>query len=62
MLDGSNTHCEGETIPFVHKFYGHHRRTPGHSIPEGEGGKQEDPLIPLLFLLGQHGALKASQE
>ena len=30
-----------------------------HSIPQGEGGG--DVLMPLLFCLGQHGALEAVQ-
>ena len=29
------------------------------SIPQGEGGEQGDPLMPLLFCLGQHSALSA---
>ena len=28
-------------------------------IPQGEGGEQGDPLMPLLFSLGQHAALSA---
>ena len=28
-------------------------------IPQGEGGEQGDPLMPLLFSLGQHSALDA---
>ena len=31
-------------------------------IPQGEGGEQGDPLMPLLFAVGQHGALEASQQ
>ena len=31
------------------------------SIPQGEGGEQGDPLMPMLFALGQHGALEATQ-
>ena len=30
-----------------------------HIIPQGEGGEQGDPLMPLLFCLGQHPALAA---
>ena len=30
-------------------------------IPQGEGGEQGDPLMPILFALGQHGALEATQ-
>ena len=33
-----------------------------HRIPQGEGGEQGDPLMPLLFAVGQHGALAATQE
>ena len=31
-----------------------------HSIPQAEGGEQGDPLMPLIFSLGQHRALQAS--
>ena len=31
------------------------------TIPQGEGGEQGDPLMPLFFALGQHGALVAMQ-
>ena len=31
------------------------------SIPQGEEGEQGDPLMPMLFALGQHGALEATQ-
>ena len=30
-----------------------------HTVPQGEGGEQGDPLMPLLFCLGQHLALVA---
>ena len=30
-----------------------------HTVPQGEGGEQGDPLMPLLFCLGQHPALAA---
>ena len=30
-------------------------------IPQGEGGEQGDPLMPLLFSLGQHSALDAEE-
>ena len=29
-----------------------------HRIQQGEGGEQGDPMIPLLYCLGQHGALE----
>ena len=32
-----------------------------HTIDQGEGGEQGDPLMPLLFSLGQHGALESVQ-
>ena len=31
-------------------------------ISQGEGGEQGDPLMPLLFALGQHGAFEAIHE
>ena len=55
-------------VPFVRQFYG----TPSrylweddsgevHDIDQGEGGEQGDPLMPMLFSLGQHNALRAVQ-
>ena len=57
-----------EVMPFVLMFY----RSPSaylweddcgvaHRIHQGEGGEQGDPLMPLLFALGQHPALVAAQ-
>ena len=35
-------------------------RQRGHGrLPQGEGGEQGDPLMPLLFALGQYEALQA---
>ena len=69
MLDGLYTHCGGEAIPFVRMFYGlpstylwEDAEGVEHSILQGEGGEQGDPLMPLLYLLGQHGALEATHE
>ena len=31
-------------------------------IPQGEGGEQGDPLMPMLFSLGMHPAVVAAQE
>ena len=33
-----------------------------HDILQGEGGEQGDPLMPMLFSLGQHAALVAISE
>ena len=30
-----------------------------HKIAQGEGGEQGDPMMPLLYSLGQHRALEA---
>ena len=59
-------HMEGgeKLLPFVRMFYS----TPStflwedeegtvHVIPQGEGGDQGDPLMPMLFALGQHSSL-----
>ena len=55
-----------EALPFVRLFYGQPSTylwedddNIVHSIPQGEGGEQGDPLMPLLFSLGQHRALQA---
>ena len=53
-----------EAVPFARMFYG--RRSEYlwesdsgevHNIPQGEGGERGDAMMPLLFPLGQHGAL-----
>ena len=51
-----------QLLPFVKLFYG----DPStylpvgdvHHIHQGEGGQQRDALMPMLFCLGQHGALR----
>ena len=55
-------------LPFVRQFYGNPSRDfweddegVVHEIDQGEGGEQGDPLMPLLFSLGQHAALRAVQ-
>ena len=70
MLDGLLQSVEGgdATLPFVRQFYG----TPSqhlwedddgsvHIIHQGEGGEQGDPLMPMLFELGKHQALRSVQ-
>ena len=62
MVDGD------KMIPFIRQFYG----SPStflwdddfgevHHVHQGEGGEQGDPLMPMLFSLGQHRALVAVQ-
>ena len=53
-----------QLIPFVRMFYGkdseyiwYDDKGEPHSIRQGEGGEQGDPLMPALFALGQHAAL-----
>ena len=49
-------------LPFVRQFYGNpYDEGVVHEIDQGEGGEQGDPLMPLLFSLGQHAALRAVQ-
>ena len=57
-----------QILPFVRMFCGSPSRYlwedemgVTQSIPQGEGGEQGDPLMPMLFVLGQHGALEATQ-
>ena len=61
MLEGL-LRMEGgdQTLPFVRMFYsapsgryGSHNK----HIAQGEGGEQSDPLMPMLFALGQHKSL-----
>ena len=65
MLDGL---CRVEgghaTLPFVRMFHGRpseylweDAEGEVHSIAQGEGGEQGDPMMPLLFAMGQHHAL-----
>ena len=65
MLQGlSNVEGGRAALPFVSIFYG----APSqylweddsgtvHTIDQGESGEQEDALMPLLYSVGQHGAL-----
>ena len=62
-LDGG-----GQLLPFVRTFYGQpstflweDETGEVRNIPQGEGGEQGDPLMPLLFCLAQH-ALEAVSE
>ena len=59
----------GKVLPFVRTFYGQRsiflwedEVGDVHDIPQGEGGEQGDPLMPLLFSLAQHVALVATPE
>ncbi len=53
-------------MPFVQMFYGQPSAYlwqddfgEAHTINQGEGGEQGDPLMLLLFSLGQHSVLEA---
>ena len=53
-------------MPFVQMFHGQPSAYlwqddlgEAHTMHQGEGGEQGDPLMPLLFSLGQHSALEA---
>ena len=69
MLEGLHGVEGGDQIlPFVRCFYGspstflwEDEMGVSQSIPQGEGGEQGDPLMPMLFALGQHAALEAIQ-
>ena len=58
-----------DIMPFVRQFYGQPPMylwesddDTVHQIEQGEGGEQGDPLMPLLFALGQHASLCAIDE
>ena len=68
-MDGLFSLCGGDAVPFVRLFYGspstymwEDAEGVEHLIPQGEGGEQGDPMMPLLCSLGQHSALEATQE
>ena len=70
MLDGlANLPRSSAMLPFVRMFYGDRSEYlwydddgQEHSVWQGEGGEQGDPLMPALYSLGQHPALQAVQE
>ena len=56
MMDGLFSLCGGEAVPFVRLFYGspstymwEDAEGVEHLIPQGEGGEQGDPMMPLLY-------------
>ena len=64
QMDGGD-----QIIPFVRMFFGgpstylwEDEMGTTQYIPQGEGGEQGDPLMPMLYALGQHGSLAATQE
>ena len=69
MLDGLLNVDGGDSVlPFVLQFYSEPSQYlweddtgDTHLIEQGEGGEQGDPLMPLLFSLGQHSALQSLQ-
>ena len=69
MLNGLRSVDGGDSVlPFVVQFYGNpssylwdHDDGTTHEILQGEGGEQGDPLMPMLYSLGQHQALRAVQ-
>ena len=69
MLEGVLRIENGDQIlPFVRMFYGNpstylweDEMGVVQHIPQGEGGEQGDPLMPMLFALGQHQALVQTQ-
>ena len=61
MLKGLLRMEEGDQVfPFIQPLFGSLSTFLWHhDIPQWEGGEQGDPLMPMLFALGQHGALEA---
>ena len=69
MMDGLFGLCGGEVVPFVRLFSGspstcmwEDAEEVEHLIRQGEGGGHDDPVMLLLYPLGQHFALEATQE
>ena len=68
MLEGLQRMEDGDQlVPFVRCFYGSpstflwEDEMVTHEIHQGEGGESGDPLMPLLFALGQHKSLVEAQ-
>ena len=69
MLEGLRSVDGGSSaLPFVLQFHGNpssHLWTDDsgvtHGIWQGEGGEQGDPMMPMLYALGQHQALRSVQ-
>ena len=69
MLDGLRSVAGGDSVlPFVVQFYGNPSSYlwddddgETHEIKQGEGGKQGDLLMPMLYALGQHQTLRSVQ-
>ena len=69
MLEGLRSVDGGSSaLPFVLQFYGNPSSYlwtddsgVTHGIWQGEGGEQGDPLMPMLYALGQHQALRSVQ-
>ena len=66
MLEGLQMEGGDQILPFVRCFYGspstylwEDEMGTTQYIPQEEGGEQGDPLMPMLFALGQHRALAA---
>ena len=60
--------ARGQALPFVQLFHcelsaylWEDASGTVHTVHQGEGGEQSDPLMPLLFSVGQHAALEAIQ-
>ena len=70
ILEGTTSVPESDRLlPFVRYFHGspstcllEDQAGVTHMIPQGEGGEQGDPLMPLLFNLGMHPTSVAAQE
>ena len=70
MLDGLHQVRGGDkALPFVLQFYSEPSQYfwtddcgDTHVIHQGEGGEQGDALMPMLYALGQHGALLSLQD
>ena len=70
MMDGMAQIRGGEAVlPFVLQFYSQPSQYlwtddygDNHVILQGEGGEQGDALMPMLYSLGQHGALQEVQD
>ena len=60
QVGARSSHSSGCSTALLQSICGKMDDGEVHKIPQGEGGEQGDPMMPLLYSLGQHRALEAN--